>query len=77
MSHINKITPLTIGDVGFTVSRQIEQCPKTMMLRELVMNAVEAAAKAPDRRRVVDIKGKTVAECGSARKLTIWNTGPD
>lgn len=76
MSHINKITPLTIGDVGFTVSRQIEQCPKTMMLRELVMNAVEAAAKAPDRRRVVDIKGKTVAECGSARKLTIWNTGP-
>lgn len=76
MSHINKITPLTIGDVDFTVSRQIEQCPKTMMLRELVMNAIEAAAKAPEGRRVVDIKGKAVAECGSARKLAIWNTGP-
>lgn len=76
MSHINKITPLTIGDVDFTVSRQIEQCPKTMMLRELVMNAVEAAAKAPEGKRVVDIKGKAVAECGGARKLAIWNTGP-
>ncbi|MDB5678614.1 ATP-binding protein [Sphingomonas bacterium] len=76
MSHINKITPLTIGDVAFTVSRQIEQCPKTMMLRELVMNAVEAAAKAPEGRRIVDIKGKGVEECGNARKLAIWNTGP-
>jgi hypothetical protein len=76
VSHINKITPLTIGDVGFTVSRQIEQCPKTMMLRELVMNAVEAAAKAAEGRRIVEIRGKSVTECGDARKLAIWNTGP-
>lgn len=76
MSHIKQITPITIRDIDFTVSRQIEQCPKTMMLRELVMNAVEAAAKGPVGRRVVEIKGKSVAECGDARKLAIWNTGP-
>ncbi|MRX37236.1 hypothetical protein [Aminobacter sp. MDW-2] len=76
MSHIKQITPITIRDIDFTVSRQIEQCPKTMMLRELVMNAVEAAAKAPANRRIVEIKGKFVAECGETRKLAIWNTGP-
>lgn len=76
MSHIKQITPITIRDVDFTVSRQIEQCPKTMMLRELVMNAVEAAAKAPVGHRIVEIKGKQVSECGKARKLAIWNTGP-
>ena len=76
MSHIKQITPTTIRDIDFTVARQIEQCPKTMMLRELVMNAIEAVAKAPDQRRIVEIKGKPVPECGGARKLTIWNTGP-
>jgi hypothetical protein len=76
MSHIKQITPITIHDIDFTVSRQIEQCPKTMMLRELVMNAVEAAAKAPEGRRIVELRGKSVAECGDARKLAIWNTGP-
>ena len=76
MSHIKQITPITIHDIDFTVSRQIEQCPKTMMLRELVMNAMEAASKAPVGRRLVEIKGKVVAECGGTRKLAIWNTGP-
>jgi hypothetical protein len=76
MRHIKQITPITIRDIDFTVARQIEQCPKTMMLRELVMNAVEAAAKAPTARRIIELKGKTVPECGDARKLTIWNTGP-
>lgn len=76
MSHIKQITPITIRDIDFTVSRQIEQCPKTMMLRELVMNAVEAAAKAPVGHRIVEIKGKQVSESGKARKLAIWNTGP-
>jgi hypothetical protein len=40
------------------------------------MTVTHAAAKAPEGRRIVEIKGKTVAECGDARKLTIWNTGP-
>lgn len=76
MGHIKQVTPIKIADIDFTVSRQIEQCPKTMMLRELAMNAVEAAAKAPAGRRIVEIKGKTISECGDTRKLTIWNTGP-
>lgn len=76
MSHIKQITPITIRDIDFTVSRQIEQCPKTMMLRELVMNAIEAAAKGRLGRRIVELKGKTIPECGDTRKLTIWNTGP-
>lgn len=70
------VTPITIKDIDFTVARQIEQCPKTMMLRELVMNAIEAAARATDGSRVVEIKGKSIAELGETRKLTIWNTGP-
>jgi hypothetical protein len=76
VSHIKQITPITIHDVDFTVARQIEQCPKTMMLRELVMNAIEAAAKAPEGRRIIEIKGKAMPECGGTRKLAIWNTGP-
>lgn len=76
MSHIKQITPITIRDIDFTVTRQIEQCPKTMMLRELVMNALEAASRGPEGRRIVEIKGKRVNECGGARKLAIWNTGP-
>jgi hypothetical protein len=76
VSQIKQVTPIKIADIDFTVSRQIEQCPKTMMLRELAMNAIEAAAKAPAGRRLVEIRGKSVPECGDARKLTIWNTGP-
>ena len=76
MSHIKQITPITIRDIDFTVSRQIEQCPKTMMLRELVMNAVEAAAQAPAGGRIVEMMGKRIPECGNTRKLAIWNSGP-
>src|SRR5690349_21617720 len=47
-----------------------------MMLRELVMNAIEAAEKAPEGQRRVELSGKSVPECGDARKLAIWNTGP-
>lgn len=77
MVDFNQIHPLKIHDIDFTVARQIEQCPKTMMLRELVVNAIEAASRAedPDRRRV-EIMGKTVDLTGDARKLAIWNTGP-
>jgi hypothetical protein len=76
VKHNRKFTPITIKNIDFTVARQIEQCPKTMMLRELVMNAIEAAARAPAGRRIVEIKGKQVAECNASRKLAIWNTGP-
>lgn len=74
MTHIAQITPIKIADIDFTVARQIEQCPKTMMLRELITNAIEAAAQ--EGAKIVEIRGKSVEVCGDARKLTIWNTGP-
>lgn len=77
MVDFKRIHPLKIHDIDFTVARQIEQCPKTMMLRELVVNAIEAASKATDLfGRKVEIRGKQVELTGSARKLAIWNTGP-
>lgn len=77
MVDFSQIHPLKIHDIDFTVARQIEQCPKTMMLRELVVNAVEAASKAEDpARRRVELLGKTVDLTGSTRKLAIWNAGP-
>ncbi len=77
MVDFNQIHPLKIHDIDFTVARQIEQCPKTMMLRELVVNAIEAASRAADpERRRVEVLGKTVDLTGSTRKLAIWNTGP-
>src|SRR4051812_3274838 len=44
-----------------------------MMLRELVMNALEAAALAPVGKRLVDISSKPL---NGIPKLTIWNSGP-
>ena len=48
----------------------IERCPKTMMLRELVRNAVEAACTAPEPKVVI---GAAVID--GISKLRIWNTG--
>ena len=76
MVSSTQVDPLTIRDIDFTVARQIEQCPKTMMLRELTMNALEAAGKAPEGSRKVIFKAKRLAETGDANKLAIWNSGP-
>ncbi|MBV9539552.1 MAG: ATP-binding protein [Acidisphaera sp.] len=67
------ITRLRVDDEAFLVSSLIERCPKVMMLRELVQNALEAAQLAPDGARRVEILPVLV---GSARKLAIRNTGP-
>lgn len=68
-----EITPLQIADKEFLIASTIDRCPKIMMLRELMTNAIEAASLAPiDNRRIelrtVDIQGTP--------KLVIWNTGP-
>lgn len=77
MVDFNLIHPLKIHDIDFTVARQIEQCPKTMMLRELVVNAIEAASRAEEpSRKKVEIFAKQIDLTGPARKLVIWNTGP-
>ena len=73
MSESSMIAPLRVANEAFLVSSMIERCPRTMMIRELVVNGLEAAAHAiPGKRRVVI--GPRLHE--GARKLSIWNTGP-
>lgn len=66
------ITRLRVGDEAFLVAATIERCPKSMMIRELLQNALEAAATAPQGDRRVEFSAVSVA---GARKLAIWNTG--
>ena len=72
MSDSSMIAPLKVANEAFLVSSMIERCPKTMMIRELVVNGLEAAAHAaPGQRKVVI--GPRQHE--GVRKLRIWNTG--
>jgi hypothetical protein len=64
---------LGVGDEDFLVASMIERCPKVMMLRELLMNALESASHAKSGRRQVDV---TSVQVNGVRKLCIWNTGP-
>ncbi len=73
MSHSSAVAALQVADEAFLVSSMIERCPKTMMVRELVMNALEAAKQAPPDRRLVEISS---VQIDGAMKLAIWNTGP-
>jgi len=72
MSESSMIAPLRVANEAFLVSSMIERCPKTMMIRELVVNGLEAAAHAAPGKREVVI-GPRMHE--GARKLRIWNTG--
>lgn len=67
------VTALEVADGEFLVASLIERCPKAMMLRELMMNALEAAQHAPENRRLVEI---SVLPVDGIPKLAIWNTGP-
>ena len=67
------VSPLRVGNEAFLVASMIERCPKVMMLRELVTNALEAASAAPEGSREVRISGLSI---DGARKLAIWNSGP-
>jgi len=68
-----EITPLQINDKEFLIASTIERCPKVMMLRELTMNALEAAALAAQNQRRIEFH---VIKSGNVDKLAIWNTGP-
>jgi hypothetical protein len=68
-----EVAALRVADEPFLVASTIERCPKTMMIRELFMNAVEAAVKAPADKQLIEIKSVTLA---GTQKLCIWNTGP-
>ncbi|PHK93205.1 ATP-binding protein [Pseudoroseomonas rhizosphaerae] len=67
------VTKLKVSDEDFLIASLIERCPKVMMLRELVQNALEAASMAPAGQRSVEI---TTTMVEGARKLVICNTGP-
>ncbi len=73
MSPSPSVSPLHVADEAFLVASTIERCPKTMMLRELVMNALEAAGEAPPGSRNVELRAVRI---DGTPKLRIWNTGP-
>jgi hypothetical protein len=66
------VAALKVADEDFVVASLIERCPKAMMIRELMMNALEAAALATGR-KLVEI---SAIQLDGASKLSIWNTGP-
>lgn len=67
------VTALEVADEDFLVASLIERCPKAMMIRELMMNALEAARLAPEQRRLVEI---SAVSFDGVDKLAVWNTGP-
>ena len=67
------VTALEVADEDFLIASLIERCPKSMMIRELMMNALEAAQHAPEGRRFVEISAMPM---DGVDKLVIWNTGP-
>jgi hypothetical protein len=76
MLHEQKIAPLKVANVDFLVTSQIERCPHTMMPRELVMNAIEAATKDKSGRGRIEIRAKELPQFPGVRKLAFWNNGP-
>ena len=46
------VTALEVADEAFLIASLIERCPKSMMIRELMMNALEAAQHVPEGRRL-------------------------
>ena len=71
MSIHAPVAALRVANEAFLVSSTIERCPKTMMIRELVVNAIEAASQA-DREKHVDIMAVRI---DGVPKLCIRNTG--
>ncbi len=68
----NTVTRLRVGNEDFLVASMIERCPKTMMIRELLKNALEAAAGAEPGQRRVELRALPVE---GVPKLAIWNSG--
>jgi hypothetical protein len=63
---------LQIANIEFAVTSQIGRAPHWTMIRELTMNAIEAAAKADGDKTV----HWTTGLYRGVRKAVIWNTGP-
>lgn len=63
----------TLETKNFSSPALIERCPKSMMLRELVKNALEAVDRSVQGSKQIEISPVLV---DGARKLAIWTTGP-
>jgi hypothetical protein len=63
---------LAIADIPFSVTTQIQRAPHWTMIRELTMNAIEAASNSTGEKTVY----WTTREIDGVRKAVIWNTGP-
>jgi hypothetical protein len=63
---------LQIANIEFAVTSQIGRAPHWTMIRELTMNAIEAASKAEGDK----IVHWTTGQYKGVRKAVIWNTGP-
>lgn len=70
------ISPLTVADTDFLVTSAIERCPSTMMARELIMNAIEAARQDVSGKGEIRIIPKKMPQFPDTVKLAIWNNGP-
>jgi hypothetical protein len=73
MTTSNQVSALRVADEEFLIASTIERCPKTMMVRELFMNAIEATTNQMVGPRVIELKVKTL---NGFPKLSIINTGP-
>lgn len=73
MTNSTQVTALRVSDEAFLVASTIERCPKTMMMRELFMNAIEAAIQGKEGSQQIEVKIKTIQ---GIPKLCIWNSGP-
>jgi hypothetical protein len=63
---------LIFSNIPFAVTSQIDRAPRWTMIRELTMNAIEAAARATGEKSVHWTSGTYEG----VRKAVIWNTGP-
>jgi sensor histidine kinase regulating citrate/malate metabolism len=63
---------LVFSNIPFAVTPLIDRAPHWTMIRELSMNAIEAAAQASGEKIVHWTTGKY----NGVRKAVIWNTGP-
>lgn len=66
------VTKLRVRDEDFLVASMIERCPRTMMIRELLQNALEATNAVPEGERVVEFSARMV---DGVPKLALWNRG--
>src|SRR6516225_2549966 len=63
---------LNFSNIAFAVTSLIDRAPHWTMIRELSMNAIEAAAQASGEK----IVHWTTGNYKGVRKAVIWNTGP-